>query len=113
MNVFDNALTAFVPTPVQADAELEHVVVVFRARVDRETQSTTCRAGCRARNRAPSRDSIEIWTSFAVAHDPFINGIIHDLLEQDVATVVGMRAVPMRRCTCPCAAGYAPANSAS
>jgi hypothetical protein len=28
----------------------------------------------------------------AVAHDVFVNRVVHDLLEQDVAAVVGMRA---------------------
>jgi hypothetical protein len=31
-----------------------------------------------------------------VAHDVFVNGVVNDLLEQDVTAVVRMRAVPMR-----------------
>ena len=75
---------------VQADAELEHVVVIFRARVnlrhalDDFAQGNATAEIANAHARALDLD-VHL---FAVAHDVFINGVIHDLLEQDVATVV-------------------------
>ncbi|OQB88359.1 MAG: hypothetical protein BWX84_03115 [Verrucomicrobia bacterium ADurb.Bin118] len=80
---------------VEADAELEHVVVVFGARVDagntihhlaqRDAAPVIAHADVRAVNRD--------FDLLAVAHDVFVNGVINDLLEQDVTTVVVMVAV--------------------
>ncbi len=80
---------------VEADAELEHVVVVFRAGVDgghaihdlaqRDAAAEIAHGHARA---------LDLELDFlAEAHDVFVNGVINDLLEQDVTAVVIVRAV--------------------
>ena len=92
---FDSALTALVPTPFKPDAELEHVVIVFRAGVDLGNAVHDFAQ----RNAAPEiahghAVAFDVDLHFlAVAHDEFVNGVIHDFLEQDVAAVVGIAAV--------------------
>src|SRR5205823_13683803 len=80
---------------VQADAELEHVVVVFGAGVDlgdaidhfaqRDAAAKIAHAHFRA---------LDAHLHFlAVAHDVFVNGVVDHLFQQDVAAVVVVRAV--------------------
>src|SRR6185437_8467120 len=79
---------------VEADAELKHVVIVFRAGVDLGNAVHDLAE----RNATPEiahRHAITVEADvnfLAVAHDEFINGVVHNLLEQDIAAVVGMRA---------------------
>ncbi len=80
---------------VQADAELKNVVVVFRAGVD----FGNAVHDFAERNAAPEiahADAVvrDLNLHFlAVAHDVFVNRVVHDLLEQNVAAVVGVVAV--------------------
>ena len=79
---------------VEANAELKHVVVVFRAGVDfgnavhdlaeRDAPPEI------AHGHAVALDSDVNLP--AVAHDELVNRVVHDLLEQDVAAVIRVRA---------------------
>ena len=81
--------------PVQADAELKHVVVVLRAGVD---------LGHAVHHLAQRDAAAEIPHAHggalnvdlhlpAVAHDVFVNGVVDHLLEQDVAAVIVVRTI--------------------
>ncbi len=80
---------------IEADAELEHVVIVFGAGVDLGDAVDDFAQ----RDAAPviaHRDDVGLDVDldlFAVAHDVFIDGVIDDLLQEDVAAVVVVRAV--------------------
>src|ERR1017187_671362 len=92
--VFRQRVDGFGADAVQANAELEHLVVVFRAGIDlgntvhdlAEWYAAPVIAHGHAVALDVDRDLL------AVAHDVFVNRVVHDLLEQDVAAVVGMRA---------------------
>ncbi len=80
---------------VQPHAELEHVVIVFRARVNlRHALDDFAQ-----RNAAPeiahrhARAFEFDLHLLAVAHDVFVDGIVDDLLHQDVATIVLVRPI--------------------
>ena len=80
---------------VQADAELEYVVVVLGAGVDlRHAVHDLAQ-----RDAAPEiahRHALALDLDLdllAVAHDEFINRVVYDLLEQDVAAVIVVGAV--------------------
>ena len=79
---------------VEADAELEHVVVVFRAGVDlgNAVHDLAERDAAPEIAHADARAVDLDLDLLAVAHDVFVNRVVHDLLEQDVTAVVGMRA---------------------
>ena len=80
---------------VQAHAELEHVVVILRARVDlRHAVDHLAQ-----RNAAPEITHLDVrlldsvLDLLAVAHDVFVDGVIDHLLQQHVAAVIVMRAI--------------------
>ena len=79
---------------VEADAELEHLVVVFRAGVDLGNAVHHLAE----RDAAPEiahADAVAVDLDVdlpAVAHDELVNRVVHDLLEQYVAAVVRVRA---------------------
>jgi len=80
---------------VQADTELEHVVVVFRAGVDFGNAIHDL-AERNAAAEIAHGDAVALDVNlhlFAVAHDEFIDSVIEDFLHQDVAAVVGIGAV--------------------
>ena len=94
VKVFRQRVDRLGPHAVEAHAELKHLVVVLRARVY---------FGDAVHHLAQGDAAPEIAHGHAVAfnldlhlltmaHDVFINGVIHDLLEQHVAAVVRMRA---------------------
>ena len=80
---------------VEADAELEHVIVVFGSRVDlghaihHFAQRDAAAVIAHADLVALDADQHLL----AVAHDEFVDGVVDHLLEQDVAAVVVMGAV--------------------
>src|SRR5208282_5712212 len=80
---------------VEADAELENIVVIFGAGVDfgdavhHFTQRDAAAEIAHTHRRALNIDAHLL----AVAHDIFVDGIIDDLLEQNIAAVVEMGAV--------------------
>ena len=80
---------------VEADAELEDVVVVFGAGVDFGDAIHHFAQGDAAPEIADGHGVVLDGDLhfLAVAHDEFVNGVINDLLEQDVAAVVVMGAV--------------------
>ena len=92
--VFRQRVDGFRADAVEADAELKHLVIVFRAGVDLGN----------AVHHLAQRDAAPIIAHadaavgdldldlLAVAHDVFVNRVVHDLLEQDVAAVVRVRA---------------------
>ena len=80
---------------VQADAELEDIVVVFRAGIDLgnaidDFAQRNAAAEIAHGHRVVLDRDLDL---LAVAHDEFIDGVIDDLLEQDVAAIVVMGAV--------------------
>src|SRR5581483_7772276 len=84
------------PDTIQADGELKNFIVVLGAGVDLGNAVHHL-----AQRNAPSevahghRAALDLDVHLlAVAHDVFINRIIDDLLEQNVAAVVIMRPVP-------------------
>src|ERR1035441_4702810 len=92
--VFRQRIDGFRPDSVEADAELKHLIIVFRAGVDLGNAVHDLAE----RDAAPVIAhrhvvALDVDGDFlAVAHDVFVNRVVHDLLEQDVAAVVGMRA---------------------
>ena len=92
--VFRQRIHRLCADAVEADAELENVVVIFRAGVDLGNAVHDF-AERNAAAKIPHRHAIAVEADvdfLAVAHDEFINGIVHDFLEQHVAAVVRMRA---------------------
>ena len=80
---------------VEADAELENVIVVFGAGVDLGDAIHHFAQGDAAPEIAHAdRGAFDADLHLlAIAHDEFVNGVIDDLLEQDVAAVIVMGAV--------------------
>jgi len=81
---------------VQADAELEDIVIVFGTGVDLGDAIHDLAQGDAAAV-VTDRDSgaVNLDLHLApVAHDVFINGIVHNLLQEDVASVIVVR--PLR-----------------
>ncbi len=79
---------------IEADAELKHVVVVFCAGIDLGDAVHDLAQGDAAPEIAHLH-AVAIHTDMdlpAVAHDEFVNRVVHDLLEQDIAAVVRVRA---------------------
>ena len=81
---------------VEADAELEDVVVVFGAGVDFGDAIHHLAQGDAASEIADGDGvALDVKLHFlAVAHDEFVHRVINDLLDQDVAAVVAVGAVP-------------------
>ena len=80
---------------VEADAELENVVVVFRAGVD-FGDAIHDFAQRNAAAEIAHADGVALDVDLhllAVAHDEFVHGVVNDLLDQDVAAVVAIGAV--------------------
>ena len=79
---------------VKADAELEDLAVVFRARVDLGNAVHEL-AQRDATPEVAHADVVALDSDFhllAEAHDELVNRVINDLLEQDVAAVIVVRA---------------------
>ena len=80
---------------VQTHAELEHIVVVFGARVDLGNAIHHF-AQRNASSEIPHRHAIALDMNLhlpAVPHDEFIHRVIEDFLHQDITTVIGIRAI--------------------
>ena len=81
--------------PVEADAELEDLVVVLRPGVDH--RNAVHQLALRdAASVVPHGDLAAVNADFdaaSVPHDELINRVVNDFLEEDVDAVVGMRAV--------------------
>ena len=94
-NVFERALTALVPTPLRPTLNWNTSSLYFAPVLILETQSTTLPSGMpRPKSRTLHARALDLDLDLlAVAHDEFVDRVVHDLLEQDVAAVVGMRAV--------------------
>ena len=80
---------------VKPNAELENLVVVFGAGIDAGDTFHDLPEGDSA-SEIPDRDPVSLHGDrhpVAIAHDELIHGIVHDLFNQDVNTVVVMGAV--------------------
>ena len=80
---------------VEADAELEDIIVIFGAGVDFGNAIDHFAQGNAAAEIAHAdRRAFDIDLHLlAVAHDEFVDGVIDDFLEEDITAVVVVRAV--------------------
>ena len=82
--------------PVQTDAELEYIVVIFGARIDnRDALHDLSQRDAPAV--IPNKNKPVILgfdvDPLAVAHDVLIHGVIDHFLDQDINSIVGMAAI--------------------
>ena len=95
----------FGPDAVQPHAELEDLVAVLCARVDARNafdDFAERNAATEVAHRDPGAVEIDR-DAFAVAHNEFVNGVVHDFLQQDVDAVVVVGPVADPADVHPCA----------